>query len=303
MQSLWMLLAALLFAVMGACVKLAAARYSVAEIVFYRSALGCVLLWLFARARGVSLSTRRPWTHLGRGAVGTLALALWFFATTLLPLGTAMTLNYTSSLFLAAFTVAAAWLAGRRADWALAATVAAGFVGVVFVLQPNFSAGEGRSLGATAGLASGVLSAVAYAYVMTLGRAGEPPWRTVFYFSLSGVLLGLAGIAVTGWSAHDATGIALLATIALTALLAQLAMTQAYGAGRPLLTANLQYSAIVFASVIGVTVFADRILPLAWLGIVTIIASGVLATWLTTRSRATPKTLPLEQATTVEGNR
>jgi len=200
MQSLWMLVAALLFAVMGACVKLVAlpawGGYSIAEIVFYRSLLGALALAAFVRSRGLSLATPVVGMHLRRSTVGTVALSLWFFSSTVLPLGTAMTLNYSSSLFLAAVVVAAALLSRRRVRWSLALTVLFGFVGVVLVLQPSFSADQ--SEGALAGLASGILSAAAYWHVKELGRLGEPEWRTVFYFSLTGAVLGLVQFAVLG---------------------------------------------------------------------------------------------------------
>lgn len=294
MQSLWMLVASLLFAIMGACVKLAAAQYSIAEIVLYRSLLGCLGLALFVRARGLTLATRVPWMHLRRGAVGTISLSLWFFATTLLPLGTAMTLNYASSLYLAAFVVFAAMLAGRRVNWALATTVLIGFGGVIMVLQPSIN--PEQAVAGIAGLASGVLSAAAYWHVKELGKLGEPEWRTVFYFTLAGVVLGLLGALLTGFSSHTPLGIALLVAIGLTATLAQLAMTRAYGAGRTLLTANLQYSAIVFASLLGVLMFADHIPLIGWLGIATIIGSGVLATLFTARDA---RPVPAPSADTV----
>ncbi|MCE2970372.1 MAG: DMT family transporter [Burkholderiales bacterium] len=284
MQSLWMLVAALLFAIMGACVKLAAARYSVLEIVFYRSLIGCIGIAAFVRLRGESLATRVPWMHLRRGAVGTVALSLWFFSTTVLPLGTAMTLNYSSSLFLAAFLVGAALVARRPVNWPLAATVLLGFVGVVLALRPSFA--QEQALGGLAGLASGVLSAFAYWHVRELGRLGEPEWRTVFYFALSGVIIGLLGTVVTGFAAHDAVGVVLLLTVGLTATLAQLAMTRAYGYGRALLTASLQYSAIVFASILGALVFGDRLPLSGWIGIALIVGSGVLATVLSARAKA-----------------
>jgi S-adenosylmethionine uptake transporter len=284
MQSLWMLVASLLFAVMGACVKLAAAQYSIAEIVFYRSLLGCVGLAVFVRMQGLTLATPVPWLHLRRGAVGTAALSLWFFATTALPLGTAMTLNYASSLYLAAFVVIAALVAGRHVNWPLAATVLFGFGGVLMVLQPSINPDQAAA--GIAGFASGLLSAAAYWHVKELGKLGEPEWRIVFYFTFSGFLLGLAGALLTGFSTHTARGAALLVTIGVTATLAQLAMTRAYSVGRTLLTANLQYSAIVFASVLGVLLFADRIPLIGWLGIAAIIASGVLATLITARSSA-----------------
>ncbi|MFN9478065.1 MAG: DMT family transporter [Betaproteobacteria bacterium] len=287
MQSLWMLVAALLFAIMGACVKLAAARYSVLEIVFYRSLIGCIGIAAFVRLRGGTLATRVPWMHLRRGAVGTAALSLWFFSTTVLPLGTAMTLNYSSSLFLAAFLVGAALVGRRPVNWPLAATVLLGFVGVVLALRPSFA--QEQALGGLAGLASGVLSAFAYWHVRELGRLGEPEWRTVFYFALSGVIIGLLGTVVTGFAAHDAVGVVLLLTVGLTATLAQLAMTRAYGYGRALLTASLQYSAIVFASILGALVFGDRLPLSGWIGIALIVGSGVLATVLSARAKAAPQ--------------
>jgi drug/metabolite transporter (DMT)-like permease len=292
MQSLWMLLAAFLFAVMGACVKLAASRYSVMEIVLYRSLLGAIGIAAFVRWRGETLTTVVPWMHLRRGAVGTAALSLWFYATTILPLGTSMTLNYSSALFLAAYIVAVALLAGRRVDWPLAATVLLGFAGVVLALRPSFA--QEQTVGALAGLASGVLSTFAYWHVRELGRLGEPEWRTVFYFSVSGCVLGLLGTLLSGFSAHDPLGVALLLAVGLTATFAQLAMTRAYGQGRLLLTASLQYSAIVFASVFGVTLFGDRLPLSAWLGIALIVGSGVLATALTARAKRAaqlPRTL------------
>lgn len=281
MQSLWMIAASLLFAVMGACVKLASAQYSIAEIVFYRAVFGCVVLALFVRLRGLSLATPVPWVHVRRGAFGTVAFALWFYATALLPLGTAMTLNYASSLYLAAFIVLAAVLAGRRIYWPLASTVLIGFAGVVMVLQPSLN--REQAVGGLAGLASGLLSAVAYWQVKDLGERGEPEWRIVFYFTLTSTMLGFGASLANGFSAHTPRGAVLLLAIGATATLAQLAMTRAYGAGRTLLTANLQYSAIVFASIIGVAFFADRIPPVGWIGFVTIIVSGIAATLLASR--------------------
>ncbi len=278
MQSLWMVAAAALFAVMGVCVKLAAGRYGVAEIVFYRGLVGAVGLALFVRARGLSLRTRLPWIHVRRSISGSAALLLWFYATSVLPVATAMTLNYTSPLFYAAFTIAAALGAGRPVDGRLLATLAVGFGGVALVLQPSF--GSGQLLAASLGLASGVLSAVAYWHVRDLGRRGEPEWRIVFYFSLVAGLCGLALALPAGLTRHTPAGLAELAGVGVSATLAQLAMTRAYGRGPALLTANLQFSAIVFAALLGDWVFADRLPAAGILGMVIIVAAAVLATVL-----------------------
>jgi S-adenosylmethionine uptake transporter len=281
MQSLWMLVAAALFAVLGACVKLASAHYSIAELVLYRALFGVVALAAYAYFTHRPLGTPVPWMHLRRGAVGTASLSLWFFATSILPLGTATALNYTSSLFLAAFALGAALRARRPAQTGLLLTVAIGFVGVLLVLQPSFGAGQWP--GALAGLVSGLLSATAYWHVRELARLGEPEWRIVFYFSASAMALGLGGSLITGFSTHTPSGLLLLAAVGTSALLAQLAMTRAYALGRTLLVASLQYFAIVFAAILGVAVFADRIALAGWIGMAVVIVSGALATWLAQR--------------------
>jgi S-adenosylmethionine uptake transporter len=284
MNALWMVVASLLFSVMGACVKYASRHYGVTEILFYRSLIGAVCLFAFVHWRGMSLATPLARMHMWRGVVGTAAVFLWFFATTVLPLGTALTLNYTSPLFLALLVVGLALRSGGRIDWPLMATIAIGFVGVILVLQPNFA--PGQALGAVAGLVSGVLSAIAYWQVKQLGEAGEPEWRVVFYFSLTGTILGGAGSIAGGFTAHTATGALLLAFIGISTLLAQLAMTRAYGQGRTETAASLQFSAVVFASLLGVVLFDDRIPLIGWAGIAVIIASGIASTALTARRRA-----------------
>jgi len=283
MQSLWMLVAAALFAVMGACVKLAAAHYQIAEIVVYRALTGVVALGAYAIATSRPLGTPLPGTHFRRGAVGATALSLWFYAVSVLPLGTATALAYTSSLFLAAMVLGVALRARRRVNPWLLCSVLAGFAGVLLVLRPNFGAGQWP--GALAGLLCGLMSATAYVYVRDLSRRGEPAWRIVFYFSLAALALGLAGSVFTGFTAHTPIGALQLAAVGVTALLAQLAMTRAYALGSALVNASLQYSTIVFAALLGMVLFGDSIAPIGWAGMAVVVVSGALASWLAQRPR------------------
>jgi S-adenosylmethionine uptake transporter len=281
MQALWMLVASMLFALLAACVKLASAQYHVAEIVLYRAAFGVVSLAAYAFFTRRPLGTPVPWMHLRRGAVGTAALTLWFYAASVVPLGTATALNYTSSLFLAAMAMAMALRAGRPPQASLLLTVAVGFAGVLLLLRPSI--GVGQTWAAIGGLASGLLSATAYWHVRELARVGEPEWRIVLYFSLAALALGLAGSVVAGFTPHTPRGALLLAGVGTTAMLGQLAMTRAYALGRTLLVASLQYSAIVFSASLGMIVFDDRIALSGWVGMAVIIGSGALATWLAQR--------------------
>ena len=140
MQALWMLLAAFLFATMGVCIKYAASSFNSMELVFYRGVVGVIFMFALARLRGVKLSTQYPWMHIWRSLIGVLSLSAWFYALAHLPLATAMTLNYMSSVWIAAFLGGGALLLGRgQAQGPLVMTVLAGFAGVVLLLtSPSF---------------------------------------------------------------------------------------------------------------------------------------------------------------------
>ncbi|MDO9114891.1 MAG: EamA family transporter [Polaromonas sp.] len=112
MQALWMLAAAFFFATMAVCVKIASEHFNSAELVFYRGLLGMFFMWALARTRGVTLATQYPGMHMWRSLVGVISLGAWFYAIAHLPLATAMTLNYMSSVWIATFLVGGALLMG-----------------------------------------------------------------------------------------------------------------------------------------------------------------------------------------------
>jgi drug/metabolite transporter (DMT)-like permease len=304
MQALWMVLGALLFATMGLCVKIASAWFTSAELVFYRGIIGIVFLWLLARNLRVSLGTRYPGMHAWRSLIGVVSLGAWFYAIAHLPLATAVTLNYMSSVWIAAFLVGGALLAwvpvpGRDGKIArpplqgpLILTVLVGFAGVVLMLKP--SVGGSQGFAGLMGLLSGLTAAFAYMQVVALSRVGEPEARTVFYFAVGSAVAGGLVAAVEGFtpfSAWTLTHALWLLPVGVLAAGGQLCMTRAYATAKTesgtLLVANLQYSGIIFAAIYGVLLFGDRIDVLGWTGMALIIASGIAATFL--RQRSLPK--------------
>lgn len=289
MQALWMLLASLFFATMGVCIKFASAHFNSFEIVAYRGLVGVIFLIGFTRARGVSLRTQVPMMHVWRSIVGTISLTAWFYAIALLPLATAMTLNYMSSVWIATFLLGGALLVqGRgapvRRQGPLFLTVLAGFAGVAMMLRPTLA--PEQFVGALVGLLSGLFAALAYLQVAALARAGEPESRTVFYFSIGAVIAGLLGMVFVGATPWSWPAALWLLPIGLLAVFGQLCMTRAYASGATMLVANLQYSGIVFAGLFGLVIFGDRLPLIGWLGMGLIVASGITATVL--RSRAVP---------------
>jgi drug/metabolite transporter (DMT)-like permease len=270
--SLWMLVAGLFFAIMGVCVKLGAARYSSAELVFYRSLFGFLTILAILLISRQSFATPLWKAHLSRGISGFVALMLFFYAITALPLATAITLNYTAPLFLAAFTTL---LLREPIKPLLLGAIVLGFLGVALLLGPTLHREE--LLAGILGLASGLIAGFAYLQVSQLGRMGEPEWRTVFYFTLV-CTLG-SGLWMLAQDFHQVAlaDLPLLVGMGASATLAQLAMTRAYRKGDPLVAGSLAYSTVVLASLFGIALWGETLSMESWLGIVLIILSGVIS--------------------------
>ena len=290
MQALWMVLASFLFASMGVCVKLASSNFNAFELVLYRGLVGMVFMALIVQARGSSLRTRFPGMQAWRSLIGVISLVAWFYAIAYLPLATAVTLNYMSSIWVAAFLIGGALLYSRGPmqprQGLLMLTVLTGFGGVVMILRPTLE--QNQLFAGLIGLMSGLLAALAYIQVTALGRVGEPEERTVFYFALGSALGGGIGVMFTGLSEWNWEAAVWLLPIGVLASMAQWCMTRAYSQGPTLVAANLQYSGIVFAALYSLLLFGDQIPLLGWLGMLVIVASGVVATALRTKALPNP---------------
>ena len=288
-----MILASFLFATMSVCVKLASELYATGEIVFYRGMVGALTLAIVTWRQGGTLRTPVPAMHFWRSVSGVIALSLWFYAIGNLPLATAMTLNYMSSVWMALFLIGGAVMLGTsRVDGRLIATVLLGFAGVALILRPTIE--ENQLWHGLIGLLSGMISATAYLQVTALGRAGEPVYRTVFYFSLGGAMLGALSALWTGLHVHTWRGAALLLAVGVLATAAQMLMTRAYSTGKMLVNASLQYLGIAFSFGYGVLLFNDKITWMSMLGIGFIVCSGLAATLLRSKTAFADTTTPNE---------
>ena len=252
-----------------------------------------VFMASYARATGMSLRTALPAMHAWRSVIGVMSLSAWFYAISHLPLATAMTLNYMSSVWIAAFLVGGSLMLGRAgqkvpSQGPLVMTILASFAGVVMLLRPAID--QNQSFAGLIGLLSGLGAAFAFMQIMAISRMGEPEIRTVFYFAMGTVVAGGLGMLVFGVSPWNWQHALWLPPLGILASLGQLCLTKAYSMsqnhGSTLMVANLQYSGIIFAAIYSVVLFGDHIPLMGWAGMALIVLSAIAATVL--RARAAP---------------
>ena len=277
---LWIIVATFFFSLMGSFVKLGATHFSSVELVFYRSFISLLFLLIYILISQKEIKTPHLRKQIDRGVVGFLSLAFFFYAIAHLNLGSAMTLNYTSPIFLGFFLPL---ISHQKIKKSILLCTITGFIGTLFILDPH---GEWQSwFAGLIGLISGIGAALAYIHVIQLSKLNEPDWRTVFYFTLVSTLGSGLWISFTDYQRLIWDDVWILIPLGLSATIAQIAMTRAYRLGNSLVIGALSYLTIVFSGVISLLYFNETMRIEDVLGAILIIASGAIASNISLKSR------------------
>lgn len=271
----------LMFTLMLVGVKAVADTIPPGEIVFARSFFALVpivvmLMWQgdFPRA----LRTDRPMTHLSRGTVGVIAMALSFAGLAYLPLPESMTICYASPLMI---VVLAALLLGERVRAFRWTAVAVGFAGILVILWPRFTVlsqglpADAALLGAGLALMAAFFSSFAAIFVRKMTET-ESTGTITFYFALFSSVLGLAVSLPFGWAAPDFRDAALLVGIGLSGGVGQIMMTSAYRHAGAATVASFEYVSMLWAVAFGYLFFRETPTDNVLLGGGIVIAAGML---------------------------
>ncbi len=272
MSSLWMLVAGLMFACMGELVKLASAFFSNIELVFYRSLVGVISTFAVMRFYGKPIMTKHWRAHCWRGLAGLGGVLLFFYCILKLPLATAISLNNTWPLFLAFLAVI---FLKEDFSWILVVAVTIGFVGVVMLLRPTLAADQWYV--ALIGVGSGLFGGIAHLHIRQLSEQGESDWRIVFYFTLVCTVATGVWLLFTAFSPVSIQSLTLALGIGVTATLAQLAISRAHRGSNIIIVGALSYSTVLFAGLMDLFLWDDRLPISAWVGMGLIIVGGLLS--------------------------
>jgi len=179
-----MLASTISFGLMAVVIRLVSDRLSTAEIAFFRNLFGLLALLplLWRGAPGVFRTRQLP-RYFVRSAIGIGSMLCGFWAIGHLPMAQAISLSYSTPLFVTIF--AAIWLGEvvRRRRWT---AVLLGFAGMLVIVRPGT---QGFSAGSLVAVAASLLSSVVAIQIKQLSRVDPPDtivfWTYVFWVPLS----------------------------------------------------------------------------------------------------------------------
>lgn len=265
---------AICFALMGIIIKLTNARFEFQpmELVFWRNFPALIILTALAIYRKQSIKTQYFYNHLQRSGANVIAVILFFYAISLLPLSTAVSISYTSSLSLALLSFL---VLGEKISRTTLSALILGIAGVVLLLRPQFFGLA--QLGILCALGSSLVAGWAYLQLRELGQLGEPSWRIVFYVALICTLVSGGLSTILGWHKPPPASWVYLLAIAGSAFCAQLALTRAYAIGRKFTISALSYLTVVFSGIFAHFYFKEALDFGEIIAIMMIVGAGILS--------------------------
>ncbi|HEX7844461.1 MAG TPA: DMT family transporter [Chitinophagaceae bacterium] len=278
----YMLLAALGFSLMGGSAKLLKGSFGAGQLVFWRNFIGLIVLIIGFMIKPPVNKGGKIQLLVFRGLMGTTALYTLLYSILHIPLGTAMTYNLTSALFIAVFSFL--FFKEYHGRMVLLA-VLLGFAGMLLIYKPAMHFPLHYHL---VGLLSGITSALAYitvnrlagiydARIIVLGFIGMGVLVPCI-FMLIGFIFNLPtdDVFFIAWRWPQGIEWLYVLSLGLFALFGQYFVTKAYGSDKAGVVSSIGYANIIFSVFIGMAL-GDAFPDLMSLsGICCIILSGIL---------------------------
>ena len=190
--ALLMLGSTMFFGLMTIAIKFAAQSLHTFEIVFFRNFFGLMATLPLLLRHGPDLlrTTQLP-RYVFRCTIGIVSMMAGFWAIGHLPLAQAVSLSYSTPIFV---TIAAVFFLHEQVRARRWAAVALGFIGVIIIVRPG---SDSFTAGSLVALAAAVLSGIVSIQIKQLSKV-EPADRIVFYTTLLWVPMSLLP-ALTVW--------------------------------------------------------------------------------------------------------
>ncbi|MBY0382849.1 MAG: DMT family transporter [Xanthobacteraceae bacterium] len=272
------ILSTLMFAVMGAQVRYLEGIFPVGQVAFFRSLFALIPLLVFFALRGElgrAFKTKHPSAHLIRGVFSITGTFCTFAALARIPIGDFTAIAFVAPLITVVFAATMLKETVHAYRWG---AVVAGFGGVMLMLSPYFQSHAAVTSSAIAGIAFAFANAISGGgatiqirqITQTETTAAILTYMTLIVMGAALLTLPFGWIAPATWEHW-----VLLIGIGVAGGLGQMTFTESYRYAPASFLAPFDYTAMLWAYLLGYWIFAEVATPWVLLGAVIIAASGI----------------------------
>jgi len=244
------ILSSLIFSIMNALVKAVSLNIPAAEIMFFRSIIGAVIIYFMMRHSKVSFSKKGVPMLFVRGVLGAFYLFAYFYTISKIPLADASILAHLSTIFVIIFS---AVLLKEKISKGTLYILLLVLLGAMVLVKPlQFSS---YSVYALVGILSAIFAAGAATSIRYLSKLHHS-YEIVFYFLATGTIISIPLI----WSNFvipTPLELFYLTCIGVVSLVGQIFLTKAFTHENIVVVEVTRYIGIVFNTFWGFLFWAE----------------------------------------------
>ena len=274
----------LAFSLMSLCVKAIGSKIPISELVFARSVISLIITRFLLFKNNIN-----PWGYqkrllLLRGFLGTIALFCIFKALTILPIATATVIQYIYPTFT---VICAYFILNEYIFKRIIFSIILGWIGIVLVTQPEWTTNSNTKetlIAIAIAVLGALMTSLAYICVRKLS-AKENSLVIIYYFPLVSIPLSLPFI-INNFELPNGTDWIWILGIGFFTQIGQLCITEGLRLIPASQATTLNYSQVIFSSILGWLIFQETITKDIYLGGICVLISTIISMSTTKSSLA-----------------
>ena len=267
-----MLLASINFALLNSLVKLLSSDFHLSQIIFFRSFFAVLFILPWVLKTGLSsIKTKSVKLQSIRCSLAVIAMYLWFYSISKIPLAEATAINFTAPIFGAIFAI---FLLKEKVRYRRIIAIIISLIGALIIIRPgliNFN------IFILITLVASILMGLASVYIKKITLIDHPN-AVVFYMPMVLTIVSVIPCALY-WKSPSFLSFILLISTGLTAFLAHIFITKAFSSSEATFVLVFDYLRLPFTAILAFILFGELTSFWVWLGGLIIFLSSIYVTY------------------------
>ena len=276
---------------MGACVKLLSDDLHPVIICFYRCLMGLIIITPFIIKNNFqALQTDNMRLQILRALINIISMICWFTAIGMMHLEKATALGFTTPLFT---TVLAVIVLGEVIRFHRTAALLLGFVGILIIIRPGYMPFE-------FGTILMLIASFSFSFVLIFVKklSATDSSLTIIFYHLLYMTPAFFILSLFYWQSINFNQLVIFSLMGSSGLLSHWCLAQAFKMSDTTFVMPLQFTKLIWASLIGLFIFAEQPDIWTWVGGVIIFISVVYITYREAfKKKGTVQPIQVDRAT------